>query len=360
MPATPRQEPIPFITLPSWVKAAAKCGFNIEPVFREHGIQTDLVHLESASVDPLSLEKVMGRCVQLAHEFARGTHFPFVLGETFAFDYLPDLETFVTTAPTLRQAARVFEWVRTLINPFIDVRIEERGRHAYLLMDVGTPDGRAANPYFIELLFATVHKFFRALTREQAQVEQMTFRYHAPAYAALYEAFFHVQAHFGRRRNAAVFDRRLLDAPLGGAFPTLHRQAEYLVEQRVRKLPRKPGLLAAIETVFAEHPELLGQGIASVATHIGLGPRTLQRRLRDEGQSFDELHTHARFRAAMRLLETSPEDIDTISERLGFSDRRSFTRAFKRWNGSTPSDFRSRATKLPALTRKVPSGRARS
>ena len=40
------EAPIPFITLPNWVKAAAQCGFNIEPVFRELGIQTDLIHLE--------------------------------------------------------------------------------------------------------------------------------------------------------------------------------------------------------------------------------------------------------------------------------------------------------------------------
>src|ERR671936_372287 len=91
--------PIPFITLPNWVKAAAHCGFNIEPIFRELGIQTDLIHLESATVAR-----------------SKGRHFPFVLGETFAFDYLPDLETFVTTSPTLREATRVFDWVRELIN----------------------------------------------------------------------------------------------------------------------------------------------------------------------------------------------------------------------------------------------------
>ena len=346
MPASVRLEPIPFITLPSWVKAAAKCGFNIEPVFREYGIHTDLVHLESASVDPSSLDKVMERCVVLAGSLAKGAHFPFVLGETFAFDYLPDLETFVTTAPTLREAARVFEWVRSLINPWIDVRIDERGQRAYLLMDVGSPDGRVANPFFVELLFATVHKFFRLLTHDKTDVTCLTFKYRAPAHAAVYEPFFRAPVSFRRAQNAAVFDRRLLDAPLAGAFPTLHRQAEYLVEQRMRRLPAKPGLISAIETAFAENPELMGLGITRVAQHLGLGPRTLQRRLRDEKQSFDELHDHVRYRAAMRLLETSTQDIDAISEQLGFSDRRSFTRAFKRWNGNTPSYFRARAKKL--------------
>ena len=80
-------QPIPFITLPNWVKAAARCGFNIEPVFRKLGIQTDLIHLESATVAVPVLERAMEACIART----RRGHFPFVLGETFAFDYLGQL-----------------------------------------------------------------------------------------------------------------------------------------------------------------------------------------------------------------------------------------------------------------------------
>lgn len=334
----PRAEPIPFLTLPNWVKAAAACGFNIEPIFRAHGIPSDLVHLESVNVDPLTLEKVMEACIASS----RKQHFPFVLGERFAFDYVPDIETFLATSPTLREAMRVFEWVRTLINPMIDVRLEERGRNAHLVMDIRAPDSRPTKPYFIEALFAAVQKFFRTLTQGHDNAQKLTFRYAAPPYAAEYQRFFGVPAEFGRRENAAVFDRQLLDVRLDGAFPSLHKQAEYLVEKRLQKLPKKLGLVAAIENVFAAHPELLGQGIEQVSRRIGLEPRTLQRRLRDQRQSFADLQAHVRYRMAMQLLETSGEDIERISERLGFSDRRSFTRAFQRWNGMTPSEFRTR------------------
>lgn len=333
-----RAEPIPFLTLPNWVKAAASCGFNIEPLFREYGIPTDLVHLESVSVDPLTLEKLMEDCIARS----RDQHFPFVLGERFAFDYLPDIETFLATSPTLRDAARVFEWVKTLINPMIDMRLEERGKQAHLLIDIRVPDGRASKPYFVESLFAAVHKFFRALTREQWQVDKLMFRHAPPPYAAEYARFFGLAVEFRRRENAAVFHRRLLDARLSGAFPSLHKQAEYLVEKRLQKLPRKLGLVAALENVFAEHPELLGQGIAQVSRRLGLEPRTLQRRLREQKQSFAELQAHARYRMAMQLLEAGEQDIESVSERLGFSDRRSFTRAFQRWNGMSPSEFRGR------------------
>lgn len=339
MPSKPkRAEPIPFLTLPNWVKAAATCGFNIEPLFRTYGIPTDLVHLESVSVDPLTLEKLMEDCIARSREL----HFPFVLGERFAFDYLPDIDTYIATSPTLRDATRVFDWVRTLINPMIVLRLEERGSRAHMLIDIGTPEGRVSKPYFVESLFASVHKFFRALTREQWQVESLNFRHAAPPYAGEYRKFFGMPVKFRCRENAALFDRRLLDVPLSGAFPSLHKQAEYLVEKRLQRLPRKLGLVAALENVFAEHPELLGQGIAQVSRRLGLEPRTLQRRLQDQKQSFADLQAHARYRLAMQLLETADQDIEQISERLGFSDRRSFTRAFQRWNGMTPSEFRAR------------------
>ncbi|HVT35699.1 MAG TPA: AraC family transcriptional regulator ligand-binding domain-containing protein, partial [Nevskiaceae bacterium] len=144
-PQPPRVEPIPFLTLPNWIKAAAACGFNIEPIFRRFGIATDLVHLESVSVHPATLEQVMEACIAASRE----QHFPFVLGERFAFDYIPDIETFLATATTLREATRVFDWVRTLINPMIDFRVVERGRHALLVIDIRSADGRAAQPYFI-------------------------------------------------------------------------------------------------------------------------------------------------------------------------------------------------------------------
>src|SRR3546814_17337050 len=85
----PHEQPLPFITLPNWVKAAALCGFNIQPVFDELEIETDLLHLEDATISRPLLEQVMTVCVARA----RDQHFPFVLGETFAFDYLPDIGT---------------------------------------------------------------------------------------------------------------------------------------------------------------------------------------------------------------------------------------------------------------------------
>ncbi|HSW12992.1 MAG TPA: AraC family transcriptional regulator ligand-binding domain-containing protein [Solimonas sp.] len=339
MPPPLHDAPIPFITLPNWVNAAAHCGFNIRPIFDELGIQTDLVHLEEATISLPLLSQVMERCVARSKQ----QHFPFVLGETFAFDYLPDIATFLATSPTLREAARVFDWVRELINPMIDVQLEEQGDIARLVMkeQQHAPVG-GTGIYFVESLFASIAKFGRHLAADLESDTLLRLSYAAPSYAPIYESYFRLQVKFSQGLNALEFPRARLDRPLEGGFPSLHGQAEQRVGQRLAKLSRRSGLVAAVEAVFDQEPRLLGQGIERVAQRLGLHPRTLQRRLRDEGEAFADLQDRVRYRLALRDLGETGLDMETVSERLGFSDRRSFTRAFTRWAGVSPSEFRRR------------------
>lgn len=334
-------QPIPFITLPNWVKAAARCGFNVETVFRELGIETDLVNLETTTITLPQLEQVMEACIART----RQGHFPFALGETFAFDYLPDLETFINTSSNLREASRVFEWVRELINPLLVVQLEERDNAAslVLLTQDGTRDAASIKPYFCETTFASILKFGRNLMGEQVHFGELRFRHRAPEYLDEYEQHFRLPIRFEQARDELVFDRALLDIPLEGGFPALHRQAEYRADQLLRQIPRRAALTANIEALYLQKPPLISQGIEAVATELKLHPRTLQRRLREEGTRFAEVHDRARYRAAMARLQSESVNLEDLSEQLGFSDRRSFTRAFKRWSGISPSAFRSHA-----------------
>lgn len=337
-------EPIPFITLTNWVKAAARCGFNIEPVFRKAGIEMDLIHLESATVSAPLLQKVMEACVVRTRD--SGLHFPFVLGETFAFDYLPDIDTFLATSPTLRDGLRVFDWVRELINPMIQVHLEEVGEEAHLVLKLASSVEPAPHPWFSETTFASIVKFGRRLLGAGAPFQRLCFRHVRPLHADVYETYFQVPVLFDQPEHLLAFDRALLDRPLEGAFPALHKQAEYRVEQRLAQLPAKAaagsGLVAAIEQAFEAEPALLGQGVERMAAALGLHPRTMQRRLQEEDQRYADLQDRARFKLAAKWLQDTTQDIETISERLGFSERRSFTRAFSRWSGLSPSAFRGR------------------
>lgn len=342
MTATPvlHEDPIPFITLPNWVKAAAHCGFNIQPIFDELGIATDLLDVEHATIERPLLEKAMRRCVERAQRH----HFPFVLGETFAFDYLPDIETFLTTSPTLREATRVFDWVRQLINPMLDIRVHEQDGIARLVLHfAGMDEERVPAPWFSETTFASILKFGRLLLGEDAPYTQLHFRHPPPPYAGRYESFFRVPVRFNQPEYALEMPRRLLDQPLPGGYERLHDQALQRVERRVRAMPKAHGIVGEVEQLLQRQPGLLSRGIADTARALDLHPRTLQRRLQQADTGFAELQARLRLQLAQRWLADPALDIDAISERLGYSDRRSFTRAFTRWAGMTPSAWRRQA-----------------
>ena len=329
-------EQVPLISLPNWVKAATACGFSIGAVYEELGIEADLVHVESATVSSLDMERLMTACVARS----KRRHFPFVLGETFAFEYLPDLETFLTTSPTLRESARVFEWLRLLMNPHLVMKIHEEGDIAGLRLDWQERHLSQTFQWFVEATFVAVLKFGRTLLHGRGDFRRASFQHLRPGYASEVSELLRLPIAYGQPHNALELDRRLLDLRLEGAFETLHRQAEQRVVQRLSERAVPTGIRTRLEHLMERRPALLGQGIEQVARALEIHPRTLQRRLADEHASFAELQAGLRQKLAKAWLTDSGLDIETISARLGFADRRSFTRAFSRWTGRTPSAFR--------------------
>lgn len=336
---------VPFITLPNWIKAASYCGFNIDPLFKRFGIEPDLLHLEDSRIEINTLNELMQACVEAANNTGRGHHFPFILGETFTFEYLPEMETYINTSSTLRDAAKVLTWVHELISPFVDIQLQEDQRTArmvlvYPAMNKVDTTVLAQYPFTTESFFASLIKFTRLLMGNDVNVRILRFRHSPPPYAAQYENFFQFPVAFKQEIDCLEFDRKLLDIPLHGDSPTLHHQAEQLVKQRLARQSQRHGTAAQLHRMIEHDQALLGAGIQLLAKRLNMHPRSLQRHLMAEGTSYLELQTEARLSVAVRVLQQGEENLDALSDLLGFSDRRSFTRAFKRWTGVSPSQYR--------------------
>ena len=80
--------------------------------------------------------------------------------------------------------------------------------------------------------------------------------------------------------------------------------------------------------------------IQSVAAEMGTSVRTLQRRLRATGSTYGDVVQRTRCAAAQQLLKDRRRRIGEIARKLGYSDHAHFTRAFQRWTGVTPREFR--------------------
>jgi AraC-like DNA-binding protein len=93
--------------------------------------------------------------------------------------------------------------------------------------------------------------------------------------------------------------------------------------------------------------DALAQGradAARMARLLGVSERTLQRRLNELGRSFSEVVEDFRREEAARLLTTSGLQLVEVAGRLGYAEQTSFTRAFRRWTGTTPAMWRAGRT----------------
>ena len=84
------------------------------------------------------------------------------------------------------------------------------------------------------------------------------------------------------------------------------------------------------------------KGAAKVADMLGLSERSLHRRLAEEGYPFGMLDARVRSNLAERLLRDTDLRLDSIAQQLGYAEAASFSRAFKRWNGCSPKQWRNR------------------
>ncbi|MCR9193550.1 MAG: AraC family transcriptional regulator [Hyphomonas sp.] len=136
--------------------------------------------------------------------------------------------------------------------------------------------------------------------------------------------------------EALSFDRCAFAVPIRHNLTSLYRAAtEHSLMTRSRI-----DLAGRVRRVVAD---TLSDGVptlSAVASEMGLGPRTLQRRLSDSGQSFQGIVDLARKRLALRLLRETELSLAEIAFLTGFSEQSGFTRAFKRWAGQTPRSYR--------------------
>ncbi|MGI9413114.1 MAG: helix-turn-helix domain-containing protein, partial [Hyphomicrobiales bacterium] len=152
------------------------------------------------------------------------------------------------------------------------------------------------------------------------------------------EDHFGVPVLFDRPDAAIVFSPDLLDAPL------LHKPCSPHVVTRadvVRQNSRPPhGFVGSTEEVVRQRL-LAGQtDLDGAAAKLGIGPRTLQRRLSDEGTSYNGLLARCLRLRAAELVAEDALTMGQVSDALGFASQTHFARAFKRVTGITPGAYR--------------------
>jgi AraC-like DNA-binding protein len=174
---------------------------------------------------------------------------------------------------------------------------------------------------------------------------QVRFPHAKPNNTSEHQRIFGCNPEFGYQRNELVFSSDLLNTPHIKADPNLEAILEAQVVAVIEKLPKGEATTDAVRRHLAGQ---LGEGqptLEQIAPRLHMSPRTLHRRLEEEGTSFRHVLTEVRRELAARHLSERRLAIGEIAFLLGFSEPSAFHRAFKRWTGHAPLAYRE----LPPL-----------
>jgi AraC-like DNA-binding protein len=163
----------------------------------------------------------------------------------------------------------------------------------------------------------------------------------------MYEAHFGCPARFGARYNAIVFARADLDRPFLTHNADLLAAVAPQLEAELKQARAARAIGGQVKAVLK--PLLAGRrpAIDDVAKELGLSARTLQRRLAEDGTTFQELLQEARRELARHYLLHSALELNETAYLLGYEDAHSFFRAFQQWEGRSPGEWRARHVRSP-------------
>lgn len=232
---------------------------------------------------------------------------------------------------------RTLKYIR-LISDAISMRIVQDAEGVRVAV-VGTAVDAPQLRHTEILVVYELIQFARAVSDKTFAPSRVLLRCSQRAPDEDYRKVFDCPVTFGGRESEIWFDPALLDYRSPHFDPDLLQLHEGLAEKRLIKLKRED-LVERIRGVFSQRLELENCDLEEVARELDIAPRRLRFELARAGTSFSQILADFRFQLAKRLLARTDEAIENIVYLTGFSEPSTFYRAFKRWSGQTPVQYR--------------------
>lgn len=333
MPHATRMTRTAFV--PIVVRHARRHGIDAGALLSAHGLppcveNEPIAYVSTQTVRALAAEVAdrLGQPdlgVRMALELARGSY--------------GVLEFAVRSAPSLRDALDRFVRYQRMLNDLVDVRVvRAAGETEIVERFAGEPEG--AGRYGNEFALAAIVAIAREITRHAFAVRRARLVHTQAPSEALVELLGAERIDVASGENALVIGDDVMDLPVTTADPSL-----LSVMDRVAPLIAPPA--AAVEDIVTRVARaiasLLPEGapsLAEVASRLASSTRSVQRELQARGTSFQRVLEDTRRKLVLQRLAETSLPLEAIAAQAGYSDVRPLARAFRRWMGRTPSEWR--------------------
>ncbi|SEK22568.1 AraC-type DNA-binding protein [Atopomonas hussainii] len=328
-------------TIATWALAIQRAlqgyGIEAEPLMREAGIDPGAVLDPESRVAVVNMWKLWHLSVEKTANDAFGLQVAASLYPTHLNAMVFALQASTTLREALQRLQRYVRVVTTIAQ--LDVRESEHGVMLILGSDSTASPQRPYYPIdaFMGVLFRTFRELLGAYAAEGLLSVQL--RRPRPQQAMAFEQFFDVPVHFSAQTNALLMATGVLDRELPWANATIAGMHDQLLRDYLGRMRHEHVSLQVRKEIIA----LLGTdqcGLEQVALRLNMSGRNLHRKLTEESTSFKELQDEIRQDLALRYLSMPSMSLNEVAFNLGFIDQSSFNRAFKRWTGTSPGQYR--------------------
>ena len=311
-------------------------GIDPDPLLRAAGLTPEEVDDRQARLGVRQQVELLVLAAEALGDDLLGCH----LAEDCDLREMGLLHFVMASSATLGEALERAERYSTIINEGICLRCVRGSDLAVRFTYVGVP--RHLDRHQMEAVATLLVRIARQLTTVALRPVRMSLAHPRCGVSGTLEALLGCVIAFGAEQDEIAFSRNAGAVPLAGADPYLN---ELLVGYCEEALSHRARPVAALRTrVENAITPLLPHGrarVGDIAAELGIGPRTLSRRLAAEGLTFARVLDDLRSDLARQYLKDQTLSISQIAWLLGFQEVSAFTHAFKRWTGQTPTQERS-------------------
>lgn len=322
------------ITVRMVLQACESAGVNTEELLKLAEIDRETVDDPDGEVTFNQMRAFWQNAFRLSNDAFLGMNAArqVKIGDYKCIDYL------TLNAATIGDSIENFCRFMILVNTWIGWEFEKEADRVIVRM---VPNAGVIPPHSYEFVLSMYVKRVRETTTEDWAPSLVRFPFPAPPDLQPHQDYFNTLIEYDAPAGELIFSKESWSQPLPNAdaqlLKVMDEHAKHLLSQRV--LPDD-----FVGQVRREIIRELHGGLASrdtIAKNLNMSPRTLQRRLEDNGVAFAELMDDVRAELAKNKLQGSDLSLAEIGFLLGFSEQSSFNRAFKRWTGKTPKEYRT-------------------
>ena len=328
------ETPIAFIQAIS--AAYAQRGLRVDAALAKAQIEPKLLKKNNARVTAMQMELMSGIAMQELDDEGLGW-----FSRRLPWGSYGMLVRASLTSPTLGLALERWGRHHGLLTADIRVHVREHNGVATLQLDEAHDLG-----VFREFCVVSVLRNALGvacwLTDSRIPLLATHLRFAPPTHADSYRVLFDGPTTFNAATNCLQFDAGYLALPVRRDEAALQQMLQRALLLTVRPYRRDRLLVEKVRQTLAQHPEH-SRNADDLAAWLNMSPRTLHRQLQEEGASLQQLKDSVREQRARLLLLRTRKPLKQIATEVGFSNEKSFIRAFKTWTGQAPDTFRQSA-----------------